>query len=127
MATILQSGDQFRVIAEIARHLHSIRDCTPLLREAASVLQEHFDLTHIYVYLIDESTHDLVLQAGSIQAEETPCKPSRRVPFEHGQSPVAHAAREQKVALIGDDDAEPASASGICSKVRVLVEFLLGR
>jgi GAF domain-containing protein len=119
VATVLRSGDRFRLVAEIARDLHGIRDCTPLLRETTSVLQEHFDLTHIYIYLFDESTRNLVLQAGSIQAEETPCKPGHRVPFEHGQSPIARAAREQKVALIGDDDAEPASASGTCCKIVV--------
>lgn len=118
MATVLRSGDRFRVVAEIARHLHGIRDCTPLLREAASALREQFDLAHTHIYLLDESTHDLVLQAGSVQVEETLCQPGHRVSFEHEQSPVARAARKQKVALIGDD-AEPASAPDTCSEVMV--------
>jgi GAF domain-containing protein len=118
MATMLRSGDQFRVVAEIARHLHGIRDCTLLLREAMGALGEHFDLDHVTVYLLDESTHDLVVQAGFDQTEKTLGKLGR-IPFEHRESPVAHAAREQKAVLIGDDIVEPAPAPDTCSRAVV--------
>ncbi|MBN1811185.1 MAG: GAF domain-containing protein [Anaerolineae bacterium] len=118
MATVLRPGDQFRVVAEIARHLHGFRDCTLLLREAVGVLCEHFDLNHVYVYLLEESTRDLVVQAGSVQAEETRCQLDR-IPLDHGESPVARTARAQKAVLIGDDGVEPAPAPDTCSRMVV--------
>jgi K+-sensing histidine kinase KdpD len=118
MKTVLRSSDQFRIVAEVTRHLHSVRDCTLLLHEVVRELREHFDLNHIYVYLLDESTHDLVVQADSVEAEETLCKHGHRVPFEHEQSPVARAARERKAVLVGDDDG-PAATPDTCSEVVV--------
>jgi K+-sensing histidine kinase KdpD len=123
MATVLQAGDQFRAVVEIARHLHGFRDCTLLLREAVGVLRERFDLNPVTVYLLDESTRDLVVQAGSGQARKTLCQIDR-VPLDHGESPVAHTARAQRAVLIGDDGVEPTPAPDTC--LRMVVPLTAG-
>ncbi|NIR26616.1 MAG: PAS domain-containing protein, partial [Gammaproteobacteria bacterium] len=58
-------ANQLRIAADVSRQLNAILDPDLLLQRLVTQLQAHFDLYHVHVYLLNESTHELLIHTGS--------------------------------------------------------------
>jgi PAS domain S-box-containing protein len=99
--------NQLRTAADLARQINAILDPDLLLQEVVTQLQDRFDLYQAQVYLLDEDTGDLVLQAGSGEAGRLRRQPDHKIPLDYKHSLVARAARSRAIVLVNDTAAEP--------------------
>ena len=72
-----------------------------------TLIKEQFDLYHVHVYTLDETTQELVLAAGYGEAGKTMLTQGHRIPLEAEQSLVARAARTKEPVLVADTTTAP--------------------
>jgi PAS domain S-box-containing protein len=99
--------NQLHAAADLAQQINAILDPDLLLQEVVTQLQDCFDLYQAQVYLLDEDTDDLVLQAGSGEAGRLRRQQNHNIPLDYKHSLVARAARSRTLVLVNDTAAEP--------------------
>ncbi|MEM7115110.1 MAG: PAS domain S-box protein [Chloroflexota bacterium] len=91
-----------RKAAKLSETITSILEPMQLLKTAVSVLQQHFKLYHVHLFLLDETTNELVMLAGSGEMGETLVADTYTIPFDQEDSVVAWAARQQESMMVND-------------------------
>jgi signal transduction histidine kinase/DNA-binding response OmpR family regulator len=116
--------NQLQTAADVAEQISTILDIDRLLHETVTMLQAHFDLYHVHIYLLDETTRSLVVHAGSGEVGQTLRERGHSIPLDREHSLVARAARSRKVVSAVDTCIEPDFMSNsllpeTCSEVAV--------
>ncbi len=99
---------QLETVEEISRQLTGILDLTPLLEEVVTLIKEKFDYYHSHIYLLNERTETLVMEAGYGQAGAAMKRQGHSILMSAAQSLVARAARSGQVITVEDVRANPA-------------------
>ncbi len=99
--------NQLRTAAEIARRLGTVLDPQQLLEQTVELLQSRFGLYHAHIYMVDETTRRLVMQAGSGEVGRVLRRRGHAIPLDVEKSLVARAAREQVTVLVNDTSQDP--------------------
>lgn len=116
---------QLRVAAELGKWISAILDPDQLLHEVVAQSQEHLDLYHVHVYLLDQIPQEklmeadidqvnrmmrernLVIHAGSGKVGMKLLEQGHTIPLDHQPSLVARAARTAEIVSVGDTSIEP--------------------
>jgi PAS domain S-box-containing protein len=104
---VAERTQQLRTASDIARRVNAILDPDRLLNEVVNQLQDRFKLYYVQVYLLDEETRDLVIQAGSGEAGRALCEQDYRIPLDRAHSLIARSARSREIVMVNDTDAAP--------------------
>ncbi len=99
--------NQLRTAADVSRQISAILDPDLLLEEVSCLLQERYNLYHVHVYLLDETTGELIMQAGSGEAGLRLREQGHRITLGSEQSLVARSARSREIVLVNDVSADP--------------------
>jgi PAS domain S-box-containing protein len=102
-----QFASQLRTAAETASRLSTILDPEDLVRETVDLVRERFDLYHVHLYLLDGTTGELVVRAGSGSVGRELEARGHRIPLGAGQSLVARAGASGQVVSVADVQSEP--------------------
>jgi PAS domain S-box-containing protein len=84
-----------RTAAHVSRQLNAMLDPEQLLTRIVSLLEDHFQIYPVEVYLLDETGRHLTLAAASAQAAPGPPKNTLIIPLDRPDNAVAHAARNR--------------------------------
>jgi signal transduction histidine kinase len=98
---------QLRTAAELARQVNAILDPGQLLREVVAQLRDRFDLYHVHIYLLNQETGLLEMEAGSGEVGRIMLEEGHSIPFDREQSVVARAARTHELVSVEDAREEP--------------------
>ncbi|KAA3643506.1 MAG: PAS domain S-box protein [Chloroflexi bacterium] len=93
---------QLRQSATVANQLGAILNPEQLLNEAVVLMQSRFSLYHVHVYLVDQASNQLIVEAGSGQVGLVLKERGHSIPLDHEHSVVARAAREVQPSLVVD-------------------------
>jgi PAS domain S-box-containing protein len=97
---------QLRIAADIAGHLSTVLDPALLLQQVVEMMQSRFGLYHAHVYVLDETSGWLTVQAGSGEVGRVLVKEGHSIPLDRERSLVARAARNQETILVEDTTLE---------------------
>ncbi|MFL7795206.1 MAG: cache domain-containing protein [Anaerolineae bacterium] len=86
--------------AEVSRRLSTILDQEHLVTEVVQQMQTAFDYYHVHIYLIDETTQDLVMAGGTGTAGQRMQADGHRIPW--GKGLTGRAAATNDVVLVPD-------------------------
>jgi PAS domain S-box-containing protein len=95
-------ANQLRTAADIARRLGTILDPERLLQQMVEMLQSRFGLYHAHIYVLDEETGELTVQAGSGEVGRVLRERGHGIALDAEKSLVARAAREQGAVVVDD-------------------------
>jgi len=98
---------QLRTAADISTQVASILDPQALFSRVVSLIKERFDIYHVQVYVVDEETQELVLQAGYGEPGRVMVARGHRIPLNTERSLVARAARTKEVVVVDDVTKSP--------------------
>ncbi len=98
---------QLQTAAEVSKQLTAVLELDQLLDQIVSLLQTRFNLYHVHVYLLDETTDQLTMKAGSGEIGRILRRRGHRIPLSHKHSLVARAARAREIILVNDVNVEP--------------------
>jgi PAS domain S-box-containing protein len=98
---------ELRTAADVAEQVNAILEPDPLLQQVVTLVHDRFDLYHVHVYLLDELTSLLQMQAGSGEIGQQLRAHSHHIPLDREQSLVARAARTKELIYVGDVRDEP--------------------
>jgi PAS domain S-box-containing protein len=98
--------NQLRTAADIARQLGTILDPERLLQQVVEMLQSRFGLYHAHIYVLDEETGELTVQAGSGEVGRVLRERGHSISLDMEKSLVARAAREQGPVVVEDTTLE---------------------
>ncbi len=87
--------------AEVGQAISQIRDLDDLLRQAATLIRERFDLYHTQIYLMDETGQWLRLRAGTGAVAQTLLAQGHRLPVDE-HSINGRAAALGKPVIVAD-------------------------
>ncbi len=93
---------QLRTAADIAEHLSTILDPDQVLVELVELMQSRFGLYHAHVYVLDEATQTLTVQAGSGEVGRVLTEQAHGISVDAEKSLVARAARERRTIIVED-------------------------
>ena len=97
---------QLRTAAEIARQAGSMLDPEELLQQTVELMQSRFGLYHAHIYVLDEATGQLNVQAGSGEVGRVLIEQGHSIPLDREKSLVARAARTREPVLVEDTTLE---------------------
>jgi PAS domain S-box-containing protein len=103
-----ESATQLHTAADLAQQINAILDLNELLAKTVALLQSRFNLYHVHIYLLDESTQQLVMHTGSGEVGQRLRQRGHAIPFSRQKSLVARAARKQEIVLVNEVRDEPA-------------------
>jgi putative methionine-R-sulfoxide reductase with GAF domain len=86
--------------AEVSRRLSTILDQEHLVAEVVQQMQSAFDYYHVHIYLIDETTRDLVMAGGTGTAGQTMLADGHKIPW--GKGLTGRAAATTDAVLVPD-------------------------
>jgi putative methionine-R-sulfoxide reductase with GAF domain len=89
-----------QVSAEISRRLSTILEQEQLVAAVVEQLQQAFDYYHVHIYLVDETSGDLVLAGGTGEVGQGLVASGHRIP--QGKGLVGRAADTNAVVLVPD-------------------------
>jgi putative methionine-R-sulfoxide reductase with GAF domain len=90
---------------EVGRRLSTILDQKQLVTEVVEQVQSSFNYYHAHIYLLDESTQDLVMAGGTGEAGQTMLASGHKI--EKGKGLVGRAAESNSVVLVPNTAASP--------------------
>jgi PAS domain S-box-containing protein len=107
--------NQLRAAADVVERISAILEPNVLLNEAVTLLQERFDFSHVFVFLLDDAGRELTARAGSPigilgrcgEVGQRTSQQGDRIPLDHETSVMARAARSRTIVLVNDARAEP--------------------
>jgi putative methionine-R-sulfoxide reductase with GAF domain len=85
---------------EVSRRLSTILDREQLVAEVVQQVQNAFNYYHVHIYLIDETTRDLVMTGGTGEAGRVMLASGHRIPW--GKGLTGRAAATNGVVLVPD-------------------------
>lgn len=89
-------------VAEVGTVTSTILETRRLLQEVVDLTKERFNLYHSHIYLLDETSENLVLTAGAGGVGRIMTSEKRSIPVSREQSLVARAAREKRGVVVND-------------------------
>lgn len=92
-----------------------------LLREAVTLMQQRFGLSYVQIYLLDETTKELIAQESAGENQTVDSLRGRRISLDCEHSLVASAAQSQIITLLQEWDgtqAQPSPAWMVSSLTR---------
>lgn len=98
---------QLRTAAEISKQVSAILDPKVLLHYVVTLLQSHLNLYHVHIYLLNETSGELRVVAGSGEIGKILEERSHTITLEQERSLVAQAVRSQEIVWIRDVSQEP--------------------
>lgn len=98
---------QLQTSAEVSKQLTAVLELDQLLDQIVTLLQTRFHFYHVHVYLLDETTGQLIMKAGSGEIGRILRQRGHRIPLSHERSLVARAARAGEIILVNDVSVEP--------------------
>ena len=90
-----------QLAAQVGAKIEQIRELTPMLNEAVSLIQQEFGFYHVQVYLSDPVARTLILRAGTGEAGERMISQNHKLAIGPGSVNGSAAARNEPV-LISD-------------------------
>lgn len=103
----IQITTLLRRAAALSERTMAILEPMMLLQTAVSFIQRQFNFYHVHIFLLDEATNSLVLQAGAGEAGQALVNESFALPVEHPRSVIAWAARKQESVMVNNVHASP--------------------
>ncbi len=95
------------VAAEVARDISAALDLDALLSRVVELTKASFNLYHAHVYLLDEPSGFLIMEAGAGEPGRAMKAAGHRIPLHAEVSLVARAARTGQAVIVNDVQAQP--------------------
>jgi GAF domain-containing protein/HAMP domain-containing protein len=106
-ARVAERTRNLELAGEVGRTVSQVRALDVMLKDAAELIREQFDLYYVQVYLTDPSQTNLILQSGTGSVGVELVTRSHRLPL-NTASINGRAAIEKKSVVISDTAASPA-------------------
>lgn len=94
-------------VAEVGAATATILETNRLLQEVVDLTKERFKLYHSHIYLLDDTSENLVLAAGAGEVGRAMVAQGRTIPVSREHSLVARAARERQGVIVNDVTQSP--------------------
>lgn len=94
---VAERTSQLEVVASMSEKLNAILDLDQLLTELVNQIKTDFGYYHVHIFLLNTSTGQLVVAAGTGEAGRQMVAQRYTIPLDADQSPVAQAARTGQV------------------------------
>ncbi len=101
-AVALRRAEALAAVAQINSEIAAITDEKTLLQTAVTLTNEHFQLYHTHIYLLDDTGEQLVLAASAGEAAAQLLEQNHAIPVNHEESLVARAARTRQPLVVRD-------------------------
>jgi signal transduction histidine kinase len=99
--------NQLRTAADISERISAILDLDLILHEVVTLLQERFKLYYVSIFLLAETTRELIIRAGSGEVGKLLRQRGNKIALDNEQSLMARAARDHEIVLVNDVSLEP--------------------
>jgi signal transduction histidine kinase/HAMP domain-containing protein/ActR/RegA family two-component response regulator len=113
-ARVVSRTTELETVAKVSGAVAAILDIDRLLETITDLTKSHFDLSHVYIYLLDESGANLVLADNFVQHGKDVAEHRRCIPLETEESAqksiVAQAALSLQGVVVNDIKSQQATA-----------------
>ncbi len=107
-ATNVKQATELQTVAELSTAVTTTLDTKQLLFDIVNGTKERFNLYHVHIYLVDETSNTLKLAAGAGEVGATMVKAGYHIPYSHPNSLVAKVARTKQGVIVNNVMADPA-------------------
>lgn len=98
---------ELQTVAAVSSTASTVLNPDTLLQSVVELTKERFGLYHAHIYLANEAWQTLLLAAGAGEVGRAMVADQHAIPMSLEQSIVARAARERRVVIVNDVQADP--------------------
>jgi len=94
-------------VVDISQRLAGILEVSDLMQQVVILTKERFDYYHVHIYLVDDTSENLVMAEGYGHAGAEMKRQGHSIELSASRSLVARAARQRRIVLVEDVRQDP--------------------